>query len=69
MDMDKVASTGLVLALVFGLCRCLEVKIGLLFSEGFCCDFKSIENKAGAISIALDQIYLDGVLDRSVTFR
>lgn len=48
----------------------LDIRIGTLFSSGLCCDSNSYEDKASAISIATDQLYKDGVLDKeNVTFK
>jgi len=50
--------------------ECLEIKIGLLLTEGICCDYKSVEDKASAITIALDKLYADGVWDENnITLR
>ena len=48
----------------------LELRIGCLFLENRCCNFKSLEDKASAMSIAVEHLYRNGVLDNtSVTFR
>lgn len=49
------------------LCDGQEVRIGLLMSVGDCCTFKSYEDKASAVNIAMDQLYEDGVLDKTNT--
>lgn len=67
--MEMVVLTALVSFWTFGTSKCLEIKIGLLLNEGGCCDYKNLEDKASAINIALDQLYLDGVWDRNITLR
>lgn len=67
----RVSCTALTIIVFSGwLCKGLEIKIGLLLTENMCCDFKSVEDKASAINIGLDQLYADGILDNSsVTVR
>jgi len=43
----------------------LEVRIGLLLTSGRCCTYQSYEDKAGAISIAIDNLHNDGILDKN----
>lgn len=43
----------------------LEVRIGALFTSGRCCTIQSFEDKASAINIAIDQLEIDGVLNKS----
>lgn len=48
----------------------LEVRIGALLTSGRCCTYQSYEDKASAISIAIDQLHEDGIVNKStVTFK
>lgn len=67
--MGRLLLTAIMLFWIHENCKCLEIKIGSLFNEGGCCDFRNIEDKAGAITIALDQLVRDGVWDRNNTLR
>lgn len=60
----------LLLGSTIGTAVSLEVKIGLLMTTKRCCDYLSVEDKASALTIAVDRLYKDGVLNNAtVTFK
>lgn len=64
---------GLAVLLVSLICAAgepLEIRIGALLTSGRCCTYQSYEDKASALTMAIDQLDTDGVLNKSqVTFK
>ena len=60
----------MLLCLVAGYKSILELKVGALLTSGRCCDFLSFENKGSALTLALEQLSIDGILNNeTVQFK